>query len=147
MEPDARPLHPLRRRPAAPRRRRRPAGGDGLGRRGAADLRRRGPAAPAGRLAARLPPLSRRLGEGRRRQHRLLAGRRAAALPRHVALPLSRGGALPERPAPHPLPGALQHPPGPAPAAPFAGVGGGLEAMTNDKLTRWTAALFLVLLV
>ena len=52
---------------------RRPPGDHGLRRRAAAALRRRGLAAAAGGLAARLPADGRRLGQGRRRQHRLLA--------------------------------------------------------------------------
>ena len=96
LEPDPRPLHPLRPgRRAAPRPGR-PLRRHGLGRRGAPGLRSDRPAAGTGGLDAGLPAVRRRLGQGRRRQHRLLPDRRAPAVPRHAPVPV-RGRRTPTR--------------------------------------------------
>src|SRR6185436_465047 len=107
---------------------------------------RRGAAAVARPLAARLPAPGRRLGQGRGRQHRLLADRRAPAVPRHVPISLSGGRALSRRRGPPARPGALPDPPRPPSAAPVARTGGG-ERMMRGKLVSLTVALFLALLV
>src|SRR6185295_2216194 len=75
----------------------RPHGDHGLRRRDPPALRRARAAAAAGRLAAGLPAQGGRLGQGRRRQHRLLAVCRAAALPRHEPVPLWGRRAFPRR--------------------------------------------------
>ena len=111
VEPDARKLHPLRRRRESAAGSRRPHGDHGLGRRGAPALRRSQPAAASRRLEARFPAAGGWLGEGCRRQHGVFADRAAAAVPRHEQLSVSGRRTLSAGSGSPGLPARIQHTP------------------------------------
>ena len=97
--PDAGPVHALRRRACRCCRR----STIGCVIMGSGDELRlllpgRGAAAAAARLDARLPAAGRRLGQGRRRQHRVFADRRAAAVPRHERISVPGAERFPDDP-------------------------------------------------
>ena len=111
VEPDARALHALWRRARTGERRRRPIRHHGSGRRVALTVRQSRAATPRSQLAARFSSAGGRLGQGRRRQHRFLTNRGAAAVPRHEPLSISAVGTLSGRRFPPGLSQPIQHAP------------------------------------
>ena len=99
----------------------------------------------AGRLEARFPAVGGRLGQGCRREHRLLANRRAAAVPRHEPVPLSGTETLPGQ---RDCTAHYREEYNTRPALRLLrGLAGDVEEMKRGVLLYLVAGLFLLLLI